>query len=189
MVIRDYLYSNYMCFGHSFYLAFSFFSILNSIHICSALEEYKLLRLYFIRWARQIVLFILYWKEFSPQSVPFHFMRKSKENIIHFNSAFSLFFYTLSFGIWSFIDPCEAWLLVSVFFSVFFTATLLFQKSNYFSTDTWNIGSFFKYIYIFLLNTKIVDILGTQVHTRTHTHILYESCFHRHRIDRIYVCM
>lgn len=41
----DYLYSNYMCFGHSFYLAFSFFSILNSI----GLEEYKLLRLYFIR--------------------------------------------------------------------------------------------------------------------------------------------
>lgn len=143
MVIGDYLYSNYMCFGHSFYLAFSFFSILNSIHICSGLEEYKLLRLYFIRWARQIVLFILYWKEFSPQSVPFHFMRKSKENIIHFNSAFSLFFYTLSFGIWSFIDPCEAWLLVFVFFSVFFTSTLLFQKSNYFSTDTWNIGSFF----------------------------------------------
>ena len=45
--------------------------------------------------------------------------------------------------LWCFIDPGEPWLLVSVFF---ITSALLFQKSNYFSSDTWNVGYLKKYV-------------------------------------------
>ena len=66
-------------------------------------------------------------------------------------------FSTLFFGgwVWCFIDPGEAWLLVSVFF---ITSALLFQKYNSFSTNTWNVGCLkiciIKYIFNIYVSTK-----------------------------------
>lgn len=98
---------------------------------------YTFLRLHFIRWAEQIVLSFHFWKGITQRLAPYANIQGN--HYMLFDSLFHSFLLTF-FGVWCLIDPCKAWLLLSV---LLITSTVpFFRKILFFPASTWNVKVF-----------------------------------------------